>query len=263
MLSGITSIHFHTDLLLPPIPEFAIKESQITGLYNKLREPPHRPYQNLELQADPPTLSTRHGNGRSCCQIGADKIRIEEDGAGTVVDCDEFIETVEAVLKSLGPNPGPFFGQRCVIRCTAQPNRSPDSLHLLAGKLGNVLTTIDPFGRPPSFFGVRFRFQPHDGQGHADDAEAGEPPPRKKRNKRKAEAIEHKGFLTVRFETYSQDMKKVWMEVDGQYLEEIIQAQNIAEVSENIRRTYRFITENSKAFLDQFDKADDSTTEKP
>jgi hypothetical protein len=265
MLSGIRTIYFSTDLTYPPLPNFEIKTNQVLDLYNKLREPGGYPYENLELQASPPTLSTRREGGLSRCQIGNGRIRIEEDSPAIAgMGAEEFAGVVKSVLGGLGQWGGPFFAQRCVVRCTAQPMVQEDSLELLAGKLADALHTIEPFGRPPSFFGVRFRFSPHrDEPASAGDPEPAETVPveaagRAKKRAKKVDPIEHRGYLTLRYETYSKDIKQVWMEVEANYVEQVIDISNVALIKKNILDACQFVTENAKKFLDQFDVKDDA-----
>ncbi|MCY2953288.1 MAG: hypothetical protein NTU53_15110 [Planctomycetota bacterium] len=268
MISGISTIYLSTELIYPDLPRFAIKKDQIRELYGKLHEPGGYPYENLDLQAGIPTLSTRRDNGQSSCQIGSGRIRITEDKPATAgITVDDFVSTVRTILEQLGPIAGPIVSQRCVVRCTGQPNNQSDSLFLLANGVANVLEPIDPFGRPPSFFGVRFRFAPmqidpdedaESKEGSAsgekkdiDDAKAAEPPKAKKKNKKKP--VIHRGFINLRFETYNEDIKKVWMEADASYFEDIIEVGSLGPVEQNIRETSSFVTKNAKEFLDQFD----------
>jgi hypothetical protein len=212
MLGELRTVFFSLELQSPPIPEMRISNSKIRELYNKLHEPGGYAYENLQLQGDIPALSTKRDDGKSQCQIGSDKIRIEEENPAFGID--EFVNVVETVLKALGDDAPPSFMQRCTIRCLAQPNNVPDSRKLLAGEVANVMDAIGPFGRP------------------------------------------HKGFLTVRFETYSKDPKQVWIEVAASY-PGVFHVGDLEEITANVRETYNFLVENCKGFLDQFDKPKD------
>jgi hypothetical protein len=106
MLAGGRTIFLNTELLLPPVPDLRIKKEQVRELYGKLHDPGHgAPYENIDLQAETPTLSTRRENGQSVCRIGEDKILIQEDRPE--VHVDEFVGMVQTVLKTL--DVGPFF----------------------------------------------------------------------------------------------------------------------------------------------------------
>src|SRR4051812_24772674 len=136
MLSGTTTIYFSTELRFPPIPDFRISDQKIITLYGKLREPGQASrYENLDLQAETPTLSTRRQGGLSACMLNSDLVRIEED-CPPDLNIDGFIEHVETVLKAIDDVP-PFILQRCTIRCLAQPTNSEDSLELLAGRVAD------------------------------------------------------------------------------------------------------------------------------
>lgn len=145
---------------------------------------------------------------------------------------------LSAVMEDLDCEVPPFLAQRCRVHCTAQPNQSEHSLDLLAGKVARVKESILPFGRPPSFFGVRFRFPPAvivDGDTRHETS--------------------HEDFVTVRFETFSDDISQVWMEVAATYMlmEKRVALGSTETVQENIHASYKFLTENCRRFLDQFD----------
>jgi hypothetical protein len=250
MLGELRTVFFSLELQSPPIPEMRISNSKIRELY-----------ENLQLQGDIPALSTKRDDGKSQCQIGSDKIRIEEENPAFGID--EFVNVVETVLKALGDDAPPSFMQRCTIRCLAQPNNVPDSRKLLAGEVANVMDAIGPFGRPPSFFGVRFRFSPHfEVENSLPEQEGNDPaafPVQESEAEKEAEGTVkevHKGFLTVRFETYSKDPKQVWIEVAASY-PGVFHVGDLEEITANVRETYNFLVENCKGFLDQFDKPKD------
>jgi hypothetical protein len=169
-----------------------------------------------------------------------------------------------------------------------------DSIDLLAGRVANVLTAFAPFERPPSYFGVRFRFLPlhmlgdDDYQSEdEDEVSVGEPlnesvdhseEDTNIKDKEESENEDDKnggseeeesrpesdeGFVTLRFETYHEDPKKIWMEVAMSFrsLDQpgFFDSSDIDIFSDNIRETYKFVSERSKRFLDQFDKPNPSS----
>ena len=86
MQRELQSIFFQTELLFVSIRKYRLGKDQIRKLYNKMFEPGQHHYENLELQTERPTLSTKHDEGRSICQFGPDYIRIEEDNTGCGAD---------------------------------------------------------------------------------------------------------------------------------------------------------------------------------
>ena len=83
-----------------------------------------QPYENLDMQARRPTLSTRRANGESICELGPEMIKIEETRPEFTID--EFIGVVMTVLRGLGNDCPPFFLQRCQMQCllpTARPSQ--------------------------------------------------------------------------------------------------------------------------------------------
>ena len=285
MFSSPRPIFFSTELETPPIKELAIPREAALRLFFKLREKPSGcRYENIETQATNPTLSTRRGeDGRSTCQIGRHMVRIEE--LHPEMPADEFVNVAKTVLQTLGDDCKPFFVQRCKIQCLAQPNVLPSPLGILATRVGNVGPgeRIAPFGRPPTFFGVRFRFDPwspdeepdsdatenettdHDvseiaeddppGAGEAEDADDEDAI---------QQVTEGRGFLTVRFEPYTEDPRQMWVEVAANYIApEPIIITDLSIMERNILETCRFATDNCKRFLDQFDPQADSPGGQP
>jgi hypothetical protein len=259
MLSGIRTIFLSTELLVPPIPEMRMSKDNVFDLYNRLRQK-NLPYENLELQADPPTLSTRREKGRSICRVGLDRVLIQEDQPE--IHVDDFISLVSTILDNLDV---PMFAyQRCRIQCVGQPAHQ-EPLKLLASGLANVLTQTGPFERPLLEFGVRFRFAPHlrganddttktNAAATPDPDQPSQPAkPVKRKRSSKTPSSEFKGFMNLRIETYSADQKLVWMEAASGF-QEFFTAPKIKDIGDNIRETYRFLTEQTIRFLAQYDK---------
>jgi hypothetical protein len=153
---------------------------------------------------------------------------------------DDFVGVVTAILGILKDHCPPFLVQRCKVQCLSQPNVTRNPLQILASRIGNVGDKIGPFGRPPAFFGVRFRFQPwsppdededeadeeHEvnAQEAGNEAAVSHPPGEnlpatieEADDDETAEAIEARDYVTVRFEPYSEDPSQVWIEVAAGY----------------------------------------------
>jgi len=258
MLSEPQSIFFQTELRWPPVEEWTIGKSVVRALYNKMFEPGGYKYDNLDLQSEKPTLSRRSETGQSICQFGLDSITLEESH-----DChiDTFVEVVQTVLGGLGAQEiPPFFLQRVKIQCLAQPANCDDAVQLLAGRAARVYENIGPFDRPPSFFGLRFRFPPalvcRDERENNDGDLTDE---LLKRAVAEGRVEEKSGFVTLRFESYVRDPHKVWMEVAASYpqSDEPLTIADTERIVRNIRESYQFLTGNGKRFLDQFDTRDE------
>jgi hypothetical protein len=246
--------------------EFGISQKDAARfLYNKMFEPGGYRYENVDLQSQQPALSTRRGEeGRSICQVGRHAIRLEE--LHPEMPLDEFVNVVNTVLGALKDHWRAFFVQRCKVQCLAQPNVTRNPLGILASRIGNISDKIAPFGRPPAFFGVRFRFQPwspeEDEDSQTPDAEAAEvegtdPPGGQVEQDVPAErdvpvesagesepTTEARGYLTVRFEPYQADPSQVWIEVAATYLaQDLMTPDEFSIVETNIRETFTFATE--------------------
>jgi hypothetical protein len=265
MLSEPRAIFFQTELVWPPFEPFSIERDVIRRLYNRMFEANGYEYPNLDLQSETPTLSRSDANGKSTCRFDKNSLVIEERTHN--ITQEVFAQVVETVLGGLQEEHiPPFFIQKCRIHCLAQPHNCKSSIDLLAAEVANVYESIQPFGRPPSFFGVRFRFEPLviSALSHSDNAEegveqAGEHAEAAESHEDIESHIECEGFVSLRFETYEKDISQVWMEVVAAYPQETpLTVNNTHPITENIRKTYAFLTERSKRFLDQFDVARDN-----
>jgi len=244
---------------MPPIPELRLTKQDVIALYQSLRKPGTHHYDNLDLQADMPKLSTRHpGDGESACLIGSDRIRIVEDQSGSGMTMPDFTSIVKDIVTHFGINKIPLFTQRCTMRFTAQPINSEDAVELLADKVANVYQKVAPFGRPPQFFGVRFRFPPPPTDDENDEeTESGDSDPPEV-NEPKVRLVEAKGeteddsFITLRLEPHTKDAKQIWIEISAAFPGPF-KGGDLESVERNIKYTYEFVTEKTKNFLDQFD----------
>ncbi len=245
MLSDPTSIYFQTELRFLPIEDIGFDKTFARDLYYQLAQPGGYPYDDLRLQEQPLSMSSKRvavgSSGSSTCQIRPHSIRIEE--IEPEVDEKGFLEIALSVLNAVAEVAGdspPIFGQQCVIRCLAKPVAIQHSIDLLAGKVSNVLNAIEPFGRPPAFFGIRFRFPPvtiSDPDGPDD-----------------AEPEEREDFVSLRFETWAQDIEQVWMEISAaKVFDNPIDVTETEKIAANFREAYEFLTEKGVGFLNQFD----------
>jgi len=254
MLSEPRAIFFQTKLRWPPLEDFKVDKAVIRRLYNQMFDAGGYQYENLALQG-PPTLSSKREVGHSMCRFERDALVLEEDHI--YYEIDHFVEVVETLLRALDPKDIPlFFLQECTIRCLSQPANTGNALKLLADRVAKVYHTIAPFERPPSFFGVRFQFQPARivSGDQAEDAPAGEEHELANATQR---PIEVSGFVITRFETYVQDVRQVWMEAQASYPQQKpLSVSDVDKITGHIRQTYEFLTDKSKRFLDQYDTPD-------
>lgn len=259
MLSETIAVFFQTELRWPPpdLIDFRIDRTIVRALYNKLFEPEFsdHAYDDLELGSISPTLSRRSGVARATIEFDISSITIDESKSESHVEqfgnhVTQVLRALKDVTADLHVDVPKFFSQRCKIHCLSQPHNSPDALRLLAGGVANVFERIQPFERPPCHFGVRFRFPPaaiviKNGEGETTQT--------------------HGNYATVRFETYEDDPTRVWMEVASEYLlyPNEIGLDDSDKVTEHIRHSYDFLTDQCVQFLNQFDEAlsDGNTTE--
>lgn len=258
MLSEPRALLFQTELLLPPIPQLKISSERVRKLYNNLHETAGHRYKNIELDGDTPTLSSKKDDEVvSTCRFESHSVIITEKRPEFGVD--DFIEIVRRVLGGLGQL-SPIYSQRCRIQCCS--SASHNALHLLAGKVANVYEKIEPFDRPPSQFGIKFRFPPttvelvDDEDETEDPAEVSDGDEDSGHEPTATETIDFRGDVTLRIETQPRDEKQVWMEVAVSHVFDGVRSvpDNLNEIVENISDAYNFLTEKGKNFLDQFDQ---------
>jgi hypothetical protein len=271
LLSEPRTIHFMTELQVLPVKELAIPPEALRKLYTKLFDAGQYRYDNCDLQASPPTLTTRRESGQSMCQIGAHVIRLIE--SKPAMPSDEFEGVARTVLTALAQCGGVepvFYVQRTRIQCLAQPH-THNALFLLAGRVANVIAKVEPFGRPPGLFGIRFRFLPYDGPQEEGDGE-GDPTAEVEAASEAAtdQSEEYdepfkepaEGFVSVRMEMYEEDPSQILIEVSCVHpFTEPITLGDLDKICANIRDTHSFVLEKCKRFLDQFDNNDDEGDE--
>lgn len=121
MSSTPRPIFLSTALEAPPITGFAIGEDVVTLLYNAMREPGGYAYDNLNLQGDPPCLTTRRGKeGKSKCEVGPYLVKVKKHLPEMPVD--EFVGVVKTILTAIGDDCPPFMRQKTKIKCLMQPS---------------------------------------------------------------------------------------------------------------------------------------------
>lgn len=296
MLSEPRTIFFQSELVLPTMKEFRVGKAQARALFVRMHQPGGCPFENFEvLQGDEVSLSTKRDEGRWTCAFSPKGIRIEEDQPDCEVD--GFIDKFKTVLRGLGDDFPPIvLLQRCRIQCTVKPHHM-GSIKLLAKELANVYDTFQPLGRIPTYFGVRFRFLPmdmlledireelEDEEIEAEHEEREDDEPEFDESGDEGEAshdliiegpsgsypIRHMrsddAMMTLRFETYSNDLSQVWIEAAGEFRaftdKNVFRYDDIELMGNNIKDTYRFIAERCTKFLEQFDRPQPSDGDGP
>lgn len=246
MSSEAITIYFENELEFVPLEGLHFDGDFAADLYQELRKPGSGlAYKNL-LQEPSILLSTSETmpNGKMSrqCEISDHSILMSESRTKSTVE--EFSESVTDVLKAVAEvrdvNP-PIFSQRSTVRALWKPTHCRHPLVLLACHASRVIDKVDPFNRPPSFYGMRFRFAPAD----EDDL--------KPFDNGRGGSAKH-DYLTVRYEIYSDDTSYIWIEVESrQYFTEFMDISKTAEIGKNISETHEFMTNNGVAFLEQFD----------
>lgn len=255
MVADPITIFFRTELKWPAIDELKVERSVVRQLYNTLSETGEPRYQNCKLQGDCPTLSSDHEDGHSICQFSPDSIIFEEIGGDMRIDL--FGKIVENVLGSLNEDDIPsFILQRCRFQCVAQPKHYRP-LELLASKVAHVYDRIDPFERPPDYFGVRFRFPAVNMVLDESEADEGEANTCSQEGSEEGDpkVVPLEDFTSLRIEVYGKDPELLWMEVASSYLQtdRPLLLANADKMLQNICKAHTFLTENVVRFLNQYD----------
>lgn len=257
MLSEVTPVSMRTELVfLPYDRDSEFDKETVRRLYVALSEPGRGSlFENLDLQSDPPTLSTRFDRGRRICEVSEDTVAIEEEGGESRLE--DFIEVVKTVLSCLediqedsSGFPLPLVAQKTSISGLATPHASGSSVRLLVGNTTRVFTKGNPFGRVPMFFGIRFTFPPKS----VIDQATEEPVIGQEESGYSTESLDD-DMVFVTFQTH-EDANQVVIEVDAR---RHIGGRNIESLSEEaapqIKAVQCFMENEAIAFLNQFDHA--------
>jgi hypothetical protein len=272
MLTELKTIFFQTELMLPPIREFRISKAKIRALYARLHEPGGYPYENIANEGGETKLSTNREESNSVLHFCPRHIRIEE--YMPIDSIDGIMDNVKTVLTRMGDDFPPFILlQRCRFQCLAKPQHV-DSIELLAHRMADVYDKFTPLGRPPAYFGIRFRFLPmymlmddfqeEEGQGEGEEKDSYGGMSETDVEETGAGAIEplnlnesDNAHMTLRFETYTKDISYVWMEAAAEFRaftrSNVFTANDVDRIAENIKDTYRFLSERCTKFLEQWD----------
>lgn len=156
----------------------------------------------------------------------ADRFQFREEMGGLTPE--DFAARVRRIAEEVGTQRGiEFLGQQVTIRSLVNPQHYRDARALLAlGMLGGE-EAVGCFGKPPGLIGVRFAFPPDE---------------------------ESSAAHSVRIESYAQDSRSLFLETQGSYGRELLQAGSSA-TEENVLETYRFLIERSLRFVANFDRS--------
>lgn len=155
----------------------------------------------------------------------ADRFQFREEMGGLTPD--DFSARVQQIAEEVGSQRGiEFLGQQVTIRTLVNPLHYRDARTLLStGMLGGD-EAVSCFGKPPGLLGVRFAFPPDE---------------------------ESQAAHSVRIESYAQDSRSLFLETQGSFGREFLEAGSGA-TAENVLETYRFLIERSLRFVANFDR---------
>lgn len=220
------TIAFFVELLHPPIQHDARK---LQALHGELFTDQKSFYRNFAIveggavYSNPPSMP----NANSTACFLPDRVQVREEFTGAALDdaCARLERIAGLAVSHMGIQL--FTAQQCVVRSLVNPKHFRDSREFLARALFRFTQDdLQTFARPAQLLGMRFVF------------------PR----------VEDKPEIySLRLESYNGDPRSLYLENVGTF-GPLLAAQGLAALSENLRSSYRFLTEEVLEFLTRFDK---------
>ena len=213
-----------SELLHPPATP---DPTAIQRIHNRMFEEGRPIYSSFQVTPLGPVLSnpsTQPGAVSSVAFL-KDRIQFREELTGT--GPEEFAERVR-ILSQAGAEARRlqlFTAQVVTIRTLINPRAFKDARKYLRDGIFGFGTELENFGREPQLFGLRFAF-----------------PPTK----------EHPQAFGVRVESYAQDPRSLFVEVQGNFGPSLT-SNGLASAGENVLATYAFVTDKACSFLARFD----------
>lgn len=220
------TIAFFVELLHPPMQHDARK---LQALHSELFTDAKAFYRNFAVieggaaYSNPPSMP----NASSVATFLTDRVQVREEFTGTTLDdaCARVERIAGLAVSQL--NVQLFTAQQCVVRSLVNPRHFRDSRDFLARALFRFTQDdLQTFGRPAQLLGMRFVFPRLDGKPE---------------------------IYSLRLESYNGDPRSLYLENVGTF-GPLLAAQGLGALAENLRESYRFLTEEVLQFLTRFDK---------
>lgn len=220
------TIAFFVEMLHPPVQHDARK---LQALHGELFTDAKAFYRNFAIVeggavvSNPPSMP----NSNSTATFLTDRVHVREEFTGaTLEDACARVERIAGLaVEKLGIQL--FTAQQCVVRSLVNPRHFKDSRDFLARALFRFTEEdLRIFDRPAQLLGMRFVFPRLDGKPE---------------------------IYSLRLESYNGDPRSLYLENVGTF-GPLLAAQGLGALPENLRSSYKFLTEEVLQFLTRFDK---------
>jgi len=221
----LRSIAFITEMIHQPM---AHKGEDLQKLHSMAFTDQNCKYQNFQMlpvgaqMSNPP----RGVQSISACTFLNDRVQIREELTG--ISCEDFESRIKRVAQLAIDNLNiqSFMVQQYVIRTLINPRMFSDSKEFMSSALlGLESDNFSLLGRNREILGIRFALSPPE---------------------------ENEGVFNLRVESYSNDIRSLFIENIGSY-RTLVKTSNIDDLLSNFSTTYSYIEDNVVPFLAQFD----------
>ena len=223
------TIAFFVELLHPPVQHDL---RRLQRLHGELFTDPKAVYQNFSVVQGGAAFSNPSltPNASSSASFLADRIQVREEFSGAALEdaCGRLERVAGLAIEHLGIQL--FTAQQCVVRSLVNPRQFRDSREFLTRALFRFTEEdMRTLGRPVQLLGLRLVFP---------------------RVESRAE------IYSLRLESYNGDPRSLYLENVGTFAP-VLAAQGTSPLAENLRETYRFVTEEALEFLKRFDRQEE------
>ncbi|MEZ5964329.1 MAG: hypothetical protein R3F56_10830 [Planctomycetota bacterium] len=220
------TIAFLAEILFQPV---TLQAERVQQIHNSLFSRREIAYQNFQIAQDGIHLSNlvQTPGAVSVATFLPDRIVVREELRSTTVEdfATRLVNLSSLSFQVLGIRSS--VAQQFVVRSLVTPRHWASSTELLAhGMLSQGDDALASFGRPLQAMGVRLTFPQAEGHGET---------------------------FNLRFETWTQDPRSLWIENTGSFASATT-TENLPALSNYLYSTYRFLTQKACSFLELFDK---------
>jgi len=199
----------------------------VQRVHNSFFEEPEPAYSSFAVTPLGPILTNPASRQGVISQVAflADRFQFREELGG--LTAEDFGERVKRVADEVGTQNGiQFLGQQVTIRTLVNPQHIKDARAFIARGMLQAEQALSAFRRPPGLLGIRLAFPPDE---------------------------ESPAAHSVRIESYAQDSRSLFLEIQGSYGKELL-SDGPNSTAANIQDTYHFLIQRALRFVADFDR---------